>query len=165
MIFDVAPMKKQRDKDKYWFLDMVAASGGEAAEMAKDLKRQYIEGVIKEVPRTYLGCRDWETAWLYFFHRGVLFPDDYMKRSGNKIIEVSLVGADFDDKIVDALEKIASRIGVNCDLKELRLFRTKFTQKALDKLQVIFPNAKITLFDEKQEKENPKLKWINRNDV
>lgn len=152
-------------RDKFSFLDMVAKSSSEYAKIAEGLKREYEAGKFKDPPRTYLGCRNWEDAWLYAFHRGCLGHDDYLKKEGEKIILVSFAGVDFNDAIVVALEKISKRIGINFDLQELRLFRTKISPRGIQKLRLIFPRANIAIFSEADERENPRLKWVNRNDV
>jgi hypothetical protein len=126
-------------------------------EMAEDFARieaRKAAGLIIDEPRTYRGCRSWREAWAYIFRRGWLDEGSHLKLDGDKVTCVIWVGVEFNDKLVDSLEKIAARIGVNNDLMEMRLIGTRVTSKGAGKLKKILPKAAINFYTREEAKEH-----------
>jgi hypothetical protein len=84
-----------------------------------------------------------------------------LKRHGDKITCAVLIGVEFNDKLIGVLEKIAGRIGVNNDLKELRLIETRVTSSGIKRLKTILPKAAIKLFSREEAKKDQKILYVN----
>jgi len=63
--------------------------------------------------------------------------------------------------IIDALEKIAARIGVNNDLTELRLIETRVTPKGIERLRKILPKATIKHYTREEAKKDQRIMYVN----
>jgi len=149
-------------KTKKPFLDLVAESDSEFATLAREIKHDYAVGILRNEPRSYKGCQDWQDAWLYIFRRAYLGPDDHMRIEGKKVTHIVWIGRDFNDKMIDALEKITLRLGTNRDLAELRLVRTAVSNRGTQRLKAIIPDARITVYTKKDAEGKP---WLSYADV
>ncbi len=70
---------------------------------------------------------------------------------------------DFDDKLVGILEKIASRLGPDNDLVEMRLIKTRVTPQGVEKLKTILPKAVIKFYSREEAKKDPTIEYVNTN--
>jgi hypothetical protein len=118
-------------------------------------------GLIIDTPRTYKDCHSWREAWAYIFHRGWSAEGHHLKLEGDKVTCAVWVGLEFTDKLVVALEKIASRIGVNNDLIEMRLVGTRVTSKGAEKLKKILPKAIISFYTREETKKDPQISRLD----
>src|SRR5262245_56379107 len=114
-------MNKKREKPKKPFLDMVAESDPEMAEIVEEMKRDEAAGKLRYPPWSHRECRDWRDAWLYSFGRASLHPSDFMKLENGKVTCVVWIGKNFNDDVVGVVENIAERLGPDRDIAELRL--------------------------------------------
>lgn len=148
-------------KKKLLSLDEISKIDPELAKEISDYKSKEAAGVIEYPRRTYKECRSWKEAWIYVFHRASRAHRDYLKSEGENVTCVVLVGRNFDDDIVNILGKIADRIGVNNDVKEMRLIGTRITPLGIERLKNILPKAGIECYSLEQAKAHPKLKYVN----
>lgn len=132
----------------------------ETAEIFARIEADKAAGLIIDTPRTYKHCRSWREAWVYIFHRGCLAEGHHLKLEENKVTCTIWVGLEFKDKLVDVLEKIAGRIGINNDLVEMRLIGTRVTAKGLEKLKKILPKATINFYS-REEAKKAKLNHVD----
>jgi hypothetical protein len=151
-------MKQPRKKA---FLDMVAQSEPQLADLVGEVKRDHASGKLRFAPRTYLDCRDWWDAWLYIFRRGRTGADHNLRVENDKVTHVALVGPDFNDAIVQIVERLVLRLGENRDLTELRLIRTRLTAKGVGRLKNLFPNSQVIVFTKEQEDRDPSIIWVD----
>src|SRR6185436_9019883 len=110
-----------KSKQTKSFLDRVAESDPEMADIVAEIRRDRAAGVLRDQPWTHKACKDWWDVWLYIFRRARLHPDDHIRLKGDIATHVVWIGPDFNDKMVDLLEKIWLRLGTNRQLRELRL--------------------------------------------
>jgi hypothetical protein len=71
------------------------------------------------------------------------------------------VGPDFNDSTVEVLERLSTRLGPGPDLAELRLIGTRVSDHGLQRLQRLFPNAKIARYSWEDAERNPQLGHAN----
>ena len=71
------------------------------------------------------------------------------------------VGPDFTDNTVELLERLSRRLGPGTDLTELRLIGTRVSEGGLQRLQRLFPNAKISKYSWEDAERNPQLGHAN----
>ena len=94
---------------------------------------------------------------MYCFRRGFLSAPGRYEAVADQVKRVAWVGADFNDGIVEALKKIDKRLGENTDLRELRLIRTRVTQKGVEQLKQLFPKAIVKEYSEEEVAANPHI--------
>lgn len=133
----------------------------ETAEIFARIDADKAAGITIDAPLTYRGCRTWREAWVYIFEHAWHDSEDFLKRDGDKILCAVWIGVEFKDKLIDRLEKIAARIGVNNDLTELRLIETSITAKGIERLKTILPKATIRLFTREEVKKDKRIKYVN----
>ncbi len=150
-------MKKQKKS----FLDMVAESDPEMAEIVAGMKRDEAAGILRYAPWSYRECRDWRDTWLYSFRRADLHPTDFVRLEDGKVTCVVWIGRDFNDRLVGVLEKIAGRLGADHDLTELRLIGTNVSEQAIQHLKAFLPKATITHYSEEAREANPRLAYAD----
>lgn len=146
-------MKKQKKP----FLDMVAESDPEMAEIVGEMNRDEAAGTLRYAPSSHRECRDWRDAWPYSFRRGDLHPTDAIRLEDGKVSCVVWLGRHFNDKLVRVMERIAGRLGADRDLAELRLIGTTLREQALQRLKAFAPKATITQYSEEAPDANPRL--------
>jgi hypothetical protein len=155
-------MKKSKKAKKPGLsLEEIEVIDPELAKEIRELRAKEAAGLIQYPKRTYKECHTWKEAWLYIFHRASHASEDFLKRDGEKITSAVWIGVEFKDKLIDALEKIATRIGVNSDLIELRLVETRVTSKGIKRLKKILPKATFKLFTREEAKKDQRIKYVN----
>jgi hypothetical protein len=155
-------MKKSKKAKKPGLnLEAIEAIDPELAKEIREIRAKEAAGLIQYTKRTYRECRTWKEAWLYIFHRAWRASNNCLKRDGEKITCAVWSGPEFKDKLIDALEKIAARIGVNNDLTELRLIETPVTSKGIERLKKILPKATIKLFTREEAKKDKRIQYVN----
>ena len=142
-------------------MEQIEAIDPELAKSIREFRAKEAAGLIQFPKRTHRECQTWKEAWLYSFRRGWLSEDHHIKSEGEKITCVVWVGVEFRDKIVDSLERIAGRIGVNNDLEEMRLIGTSITPQRIEKLGRILPKAAIKLFSREEAKKDRRIQYVN----
>ncbi len=148
-------------KSKKHFLDLIAESDPDFAEIAGQLKADYAKGALRTSPRTHADCKDWWDVWLYIFRRCRLHPDDQIKVEGDKVISVVWIGPDFNDKVVALLEQIAMRLGPSGDVTELRLIRHRVSEHGIKRLKVVLPRATISEYTDADYDAKPWLAYAD----
>ena len=119
-------------------------------------------GLMVDTPRIYKDCHSWREAWAYIFHRGSLDEGHHLRFDGDKVTYAVWVGLEFTDKLVVALEKIASRIGVNNDLiRKCVSVGTRVTSWGAEKLKKILPKAIINFYTREETKKDPKISRLD----
>ena len=151
------PTRAERERK---MMDRIVEILPELAETVARIKADKTAGITIDAPLTYRGCRNWREAWVYIFHCARHESSSHLKRYGEKITCVVWIGVEFKDKLVDALEKIAARIGVNNDLTELRLIDTRVTIKGIERLKKILPKATIKVYTREEAKKDKKIQYV-----
>src|SRR6516162_11477987 len=100
------PIRAERERR---MRDKLIEALPETAEIFASLDADKAAGITVDAPLTYRGCRTWREAWVYTFDHACLLPDNFLKRDGDNILCAVLPGPEFEDKLIDALEKIAKR--------------------------------------------------------
>ncbi len=143
---------KKLRRFKKLLIEAIPEDAEETAKTFARIEADVAAGLIIDTPRTYKDCHTWREAWAYIFHRGWRDEGHHLKLEGNKVTCVIWAGPEFRDKLVDALEKIAGRIGVNNDLVEMRLIGTHVTPKGAEKLKKILPKATVNFYSREEAK-------------
>jgi hypothetical protein len=147
---------KKSFKD-FAFLKMVADSSPEMAEIVGEIKNDYATGRRREQPWRWDQCRSWLDGWLYIYRRVRLEYGDHLLWENEKVKCAVQVGPDFNDKTVGLLERLAGRLGPGLDLQELRLIGSRVSDKGLEGLRRLFPNAKISRYSLKERDSHPEI--------
>lgn len=142
-------------------VNRVAEAESDVAKFIADYRAKEAAGLIEYPKRAYRECHSWREAWVYIFHRASIEHSYHLKSEGEKVTCVVWPVADFDDKLVDILGKISSRIGPNNDVVEMRLIETKVTPRGVENLKMILPKAAIKFFSREQAKKDQTIKYIN----
>lgn len=133
----------------------------ETAEIFAGIRADEAAGLAFEPCQTARQCQTWKDAWVYIFYRAHHYCSHFLQFDGEKVVCVVLIGPEFKDKLLGLLEKMAERIGVNNDLKELRLIETEFTPGGIERLKAILPKASFNYFTRQEADQNRAIKYVN----
>ena len=140
------------------FLDQIIESGDpEMAALAKEIRREYAEGIKRHPPRRYLDSKDWRDAWLFTVAKVHGIPDDFEMVMDGRVVRVVWIGRRFDDDSITPLERVAEKLGPDADLKELRLIDTRVTAPGIARLKLIAPHVDVLTYTAQDLKQNPRL--------
>lgn len=151
----------RKRKKNFDFLQMVADSDPEMAEMVQEIRNDYASGRSREQPWRWDQCRSWLDGWLYIYRRVCLDYHQHLRWEGEKVRCAIQVGPDFNDKTVEWLERLSTRLGPGADLAELRLIGTRVSEDGLQRLHRLFPNAKIGRYSWEDAQQHPDLGHAN----
>jgi hypothetical protein len=149
---------KKRPKD-FDFLKMVAESSPEMAEIVQEIKNDYATGRLRDQPWRWDQCRSWLDGWLYIYRRVCLDYGDHLLWESENVKCAVQIGPDFSDNTVGLLERLAGRLGPGLDLQELRLIGTRVSHQGLKRLEVLFPNAKISRYSWEERDAHPEISY------
>ena len=150
-------MKEDLSKSK----ETPQAETDEIMKMIEEYRAKEAGGVFEYPKRTYKEVRSWRQAWIFSFYMVRLDHTDFLMSEDTIVRCVVWPGREFNDKIIDVLEKIADRIGLDTNLKELRLIETGASSAGTEKLAKILPHAAIKCFTQEQAKGNRAIKYVN----
>lgn len=149
-------MMKER---KQRFLDRVVEMDPEMSGIVDEIRKDEADGKLLDVPRSHLKCQSWLDAWVYCFWLAHLDTEHHLRIENRVLSGAIWVGVDFDDRIVGVLEKVGMRIGSDVSLNEIRLVRTGVTAQGIERLQRLFPNARIRKYSEEEHEADPSISW------
>jgi hypothetical protein len=74
-----------------------------------------------------------------------IWPDDCLKFDGDKVLQATFFGNDFNDKYVDILESVPN-VAILCkDLRTLTLDHTRIKPAGVERLKALFPRVKVKI--------------------
>jgi hypothetical protein len=152
---------RKRTKD-FDFLQMVADSDPGMAEIVQEIRRDYATGRLRHQPWRWDQCHSWLDAWLYIYRRVCLDYEAHLMWEDDRVRCAVQIGPDFNDKTVDLLERLADRLGAGLDLQELRLIGTRVTDRGLQRLERLFPNARIARYSWEDCDTHPEISYAKK---
>ena len=144
---------------KQRFLDGVMEMNPEMSGIVHEIRKDEADGKLLDVPRSHLKCQSWLDAWVYCFWLAHLDTEHHLWIENHVLCGAIWVGVDFDDRIVGVLEKVGKRIGSDVSFREIRLVRTGVTAQGIERLQCLFPNARILEYSEEVHDADPSISW------
>jgi hypothetical protein len=133
----------------------------EIMKMIDDYRAKEATGAFEYPKHTYKEVCSWRQAWIFAFYIVHLDHTDFLMSEAEIVRCVVLPGREFNDRIINVLKKIADRIGLDNNLKEIRLIETGASSAGIENLAKILPNASIKLFTQEQAKKNRGIKYVN----
>jgi hypothetical protein len=149
---------KSREKDLA-LLQKVVDKFPELADTAARIKQGYEDRTIRDQPWRWDQCKSWLDGWLYVYRRCYLDYSQHLAWKDEQVFCSVWVGPDFNDGVIDWLERFHSRFGVDTALAELRLIGTRVSFDGLDRLRKLFPDAKLKTYSWEDVKAHPELQY------
>jgi hypothetical protein len=143
-----------REKD-FEMLQKVADSFPELADTVARVRQGYEAGKYRDQPWRWDQCKSWLDGWLYVYRRCYLDYSQHLAWKSEQVFCSVWVGPDFNDRVIDWLERFRSRFGVDTALAELRLIGTRVSPNGVGRLHKLFPNAKISTYSWADAKAHP----------
>src|SRR5262245_25577422 len=98
----------RKRKKNFDFLQRVADSDPEMAEIVQEIRDDYASGRSREQPWRWDQCRSWLDGWLYIYRRVFLDYHQHLRWEGETVRCAIQVGPDFNDKTVGWLERLST---------------------------------------------------------
>jgi hypothetical protein len=137
------------------------AETADIMRLIEEYRAKDAAGAFEHPKRSYKEVRSWRDAWIFSFYLAHLDHTDFMLSEHGVVRCVVWPAQQFNDKLINTLGKIASQIGPDKDLKELRLIETEATPAGIQKLREIAPNASIKLFTHDEAKKDKRIEYVN----
>jgi hypothetical protein len=119
-------------------------------DLIQETKRDLEARRTPDSPAAWELCRNWTQAWLYIMKRVDLHAAQHLMFEEEEVVRAVLIGADFDSRIIGLLEKLNDKLGVDNQLRELRLIDTEFCERHIQFLRSLFPAARITVVTDEE---------------
>ncbi len=145
-----------REND-FELLQRIAAAYPQLADTAERIRNRYETGQYRLQPWRWDQCKSWLDAWLYVFRRCDLDYSQHLAWKGEEAVCAVFYGHEFNDRVVDWLERFRRRFGVDDSLRELRLIETRISPQGIQRLTGLFPAAKISTYSFAEADANPGL--------
>ena len=131
----------------------------ELSDTADRIKQGYEDGTVRDQPWRWDQCKSWLDGWLYVYRRCCLDYSRHLAWKDEQVFCSVWIGPDFNDHVIDWLERFSSRFGIDTALRELRLIGTRVSPSGIERLHKLFPNVKITMYSWADAKAHPELDY------
>lgn len=81
----------------------------------------------------------------FLMNKAHIYPGSVMKLEGDRVVQVTFFGAEFNDTYVDLLGQVPDVHEVCKDLRELILEHTRIKPPAIDRLRQLLPHVRIEI--------------------
>lgn len=151
-------MKEEKKRD---FWKVAAEIFPESRGLVAKTKRQLESRAIPDAPTTLKKCQTWGQAWLYIFQLVDLDNSQFLAWKQNEVVRVVFEGKEFNDEIIEILKRTEDQLGVDSNLRELRLIGDGFSKGSLEWLVKHFPRASVRRYSEAEANLDPNLFYAN----
>jgi hypothetical protein len=153
-------MKPSPKKD-FDLLQAIADSYPQLAANVARVRHRYETGQYRQQPLRWDQCKSWLDGWLYVYRRCDLDYSQHLAWKDEQAVCAVFYGHEFNDRVVDWLERFQGRFGVDGSLRELRLIETRISPQGIRRLNSVLPAARIATYSSAEADAHPELSHAN----